>query len=104
MSLLLGGTTPRAVEMFIRRGAIRVSRRDPDSPRPRTSLRLGAAGYRFGDYWRLGIVVMTVFFAVGVFLVPVIWSFQAGHEPGSWDSHNRAWPHAKLADSGHGRA
>jgi di/tricarboxylate transporter len=36
---------------------------------------MGAAGYRFSDYWRLGGVVMVVFFVVGVFLVPVFWSF-----------------------------
>ncbi len=30
-------------------------------------------GYRFTDYWKLGIVVMGWFFVVGVFLVPVIW-------------------------------
>jgi di/tricarboxylate transporter len=36
---------------------------------------MGAAGYRFGDYWKLGSVVMAVFFLVGVFLVPVFWSF-----------------------------
>lgn len=36
---------------------------------------MGPAGYRFGDYWKLGIAVMAVFFAVAVFLVPVFWPF-----------------------------
>ena len=36
---------------------------------------MGAGGYRFGDYWKLGLVVMAVFFLVSVFLVPVFWSF-----------------------------
>ncbi len=36
---------------------------------------MGAAGYRFGDYWKLGLVVMAVFFAVAVLLVPVFWAF-----------------------------
>jgi di/tricarboxylate transporter len=36
---------------------------------------MGAAGYRFGDYWRLGMVVMAVFFVVAVFVVPVFWPF-----------------------------
>jgi di/tricarboxylate transporter len=36
---------------------------------------MGAAGYRFGDYWKLGGVVMVVFFVVAVFLVPVFWPF-----------------------------
>ncbi len=31
------------------------------------------AGYRFGDYWKLGLVVLAVYFVVGVFLVPVFW-------------------------------
>jgi di/tricarboxylate transporter len=36
---------------------------------------MDAAGYRFGDYWKLGSAVMVVFFVVGVFLVPAFWSF-----------------------------
>ena len=31
------------------------------------------AGYRFDDYWKLGLPVMLVYFAFGVFLVPLIW-------------------------------
>jgi di/tricarboxylate transporter len=31
------------------------------------------AGYRFGDYWKLGTAVLAVYFVVGVFLVPVFW-------------------------------
>jgi di/tricarboxylate transporter len=34
---------------------------------------MGAAGYRFGDYWKLGMLVMIVFFGVAVLLVPVFW-------------------------------
>ena len=33
-----------------------------------------AAGYRFGDYRRFGSLVMVVWFAVAVFLVPAVWS------------------------------
>ena len=40
---------------------------------PVNLIAMGAAGYRFGDYWKLGLVVMAVFFAVAVFLVPVFW-------------------------------
>ena len=36
---------------------------------------MGPAGYRFADYWKLGLAVMAVFFAVAVFLVPVFWPF-----------------------------
>lgn len=32
-------------------------------------------GYRFGDYWRLGVVHMTLFVVVAVGLVPLIWPF-----------------------------
>jgi di/tricarboxylate transporter len=32
-------------------------------------------GYRFGDYWRLGAVIMAWYFAVAVVYVPLIWSF-----------------------------
>lgn len=33
------------------------------------------AGYRFGDYWKLGICLLALFFLVSTLLVPVIWSF-----------------------------
>ena len=32
-------------------------------------------GYRFGDYWRLGLPLLALFGAVAVLLVPVVWSF-----------------------------
>lgn len=32
-------------------------------------------GYRFGDYWRLGLPLMAVYLAVGVLYVPLIWPF-----------------------------
>lgn len=42
---------------------------------PVNLIAMGAAGYRFGDYWRLGMAVMVVFFLVSVFLVPLVWPF-----------------------------
>jgi di/tricarboxylate transporter len=36
---------------------------------------MGPAGYRFADYWKLGLAVMVVFFVVAVFLVPLVWPF-----------------------------
>jgi di/tricarboxylate transporter len=36
---------------------------------------MGPGGYRFGDYWRLGIVVMVVFFVAAVFVVPMFWPY-----------------------------
>ena len=32
-------------------------------------------GYRFGDYWRMGLPLLALFGLVAVLLVPVIWSF-----------------------------
>ncbi|WP_054685932.1 SLC13 family permease [Microbacterium sp. No. 7] len=32
-------------------------------------------GYRFGDYWRLGLPLMIGYFLVAVFYVPLIWPF-----------------------------
>jgi di/tricarboxylate transporter len=34
---------------------------------------MGPAGYRFGDYWKLGLPLLGVTFLVAVFLVPLIW-------------------------------
>jgi di/tricarboxylate transporter len=43
---------------------------------PVNLIAMGAAGYKFGDYWRLGLATMAVFFVVAVFLVPVFWPFR----------------------------
>jgi di/tricarboxylate transporter len=42
---------------------------------PVNLIAMGAAGYRFSDYWRLGLVVMVIFFIVSVFVVPAFWPF-----------------------------
>ena len=34
---------------------------------------MGPGGYRFGDYWKLGLPLMIWFFVVAVFVVPLIW-------------------------------
>jgi di/tricarboxylate transporter len=36
---------------------------------------MGPAGYKFGDYWKLGIVCMAWFFVMAVFFVPLVWRF-----------------------------
>ncbi len=36
---------------------------------------MGPGGYRFGDYWKLGAVMMLLYFAVAVFWVPLVWRF-----------------------------
>jgi di/tricarboxylate transporter len=33
------------------------------------------AGHKFGDYWRLGLLMLLVFMAASVLLVPVFWPF-----------------------------
>jgi di/tricarboxylate transporter len=42
---------------------------------PVNLIAMGAAGYRFGDYWKLGAVVMVVFFVVSIVVVPIFWPF-----------------------------
>jgi di/tricarboxylate transporter len=36
---------------------------------------MGPGGYKFNDYWKLGICMMAMFFLVSVFWVPVVWPF-----------------------------
>jgi di/tricarboxylate transporter len=36
---------------------------------------MGPGGYRFGDYWRMGLVMIAITFVVAIFLVPLIWPF-----------------------------
>ncbi len=40
---------------------------------PANMIVMGAAGYRFGDYWKLGLAVTVAWFAVAIGLIPVIW-------------------------------
>jgi di/tricarboxylate transporter len=42
---------------------------------PANMMVMGPGGYRFGDYWKLGLCVLALFFVVAVFLVPLFWSF-----------------------------
>ena len=36
---------------------------------------MGPGGYRFGDYWKLGLPLLLFFFVVATFLVPAFWHF-----------------------------
>ena len=36
---------------------------------------MGPGGYRFTDYWKLGLPLLALFGLVAVLLVPSIWSF-----------------------------
>ena len=42
---------------------------------PANMMVMGPGGYRFGDYWRLGLVLVLLFFAVSVGMVPLVWRF-----------------------------
>ena len=42
---------------------------------PANMMVMEPGGYRFSDYWKLGLVLMVLYFIVAVFLVPAIWSF-----------------------------
>lgn len=42
---------------------------------PANLMVMEAAGYRFGDYWRLGLPLLLLYGAAGVLLVPLIWPF-----------------------------
>ena len=42
------------------------------------TLVMGPGGYRFGDYWRLGLPLSIMVVLVGVPLIAVFWPFQAG--------------------------
>jgi di/tricarboxylate transporter len=35
----------------------------------------GPGGYRFGDFWRLGLIVMVWALIVTVVVIPLYWSF-----------------------------
>jgi di/tricarboxylate transporter len=41
---------------------------------PANLMVFGPGGYRFGDYWKLGLPLLALFGVVAVLLVPVIWS------------------------------
>jgi di/tricarboxylate transporter len=42
---------------------------------PANLMVMEAGGYRFGDYWKLGLPLLVLYGLVAVLLVPVIWSF-----------------------------
>ena len=42
---------------------------------PANMMVMGPAGYRFGDYWRLGLPLVLLFGVVAVGLVPLVWRF-----------------------------
>lgn len=67
------GVSPRAVLMSLTVGA-GASFLTPVAT-PSNLMVMGPGGYRFGDYWKLGLPCMLWFFVVAVFLVPLYWKF-----------------------------
>lgn len=42
---------------------------------PANMMVLEPGGYRFGDYWKLGLPILLLFLAVAVWFVPLVWGF-----------------------------
>jgi di/tricarboxylate transporter len=42
------------------------------------TLVMGPGGYRFGDYWRLGLPLSIIVVVVGVILIPLVWPLRPG--------------------------
>jgi di/tricarboxylate transporter len=42
---------------------------------PANLMVMGPGGYRFGDYWKLGLPLLALFGVVAVLVVPAFWSF-----------------------------
>lgn len=67
------GISPRPVLMSIAVAAA-ASFLTPIATPPNLMIQ-GPGGYRFGDYWKLGLPLTLWFFVVAVFWVPVMWPF-----------------------------
>jgi di/tricarboxylate transporter len=42
----------------------------------RNTLVMGPGGYKFGDYWRLGLPLSLIVVAIGTALIPLVWPLQ----------------------------
>jgi di/tricarboxylate transporter len=42
---------------------------------PANMMVMGPGGYRFSDYWRLGLPVMLLWLVVAVVVIPIVWPF-----------------------------
>jgi di/tricarboxylate transporter len=43
---------------------------------PANTMILEPGGYRFGDYWKIGLPLVALFLVIAVLYVPVVWSFR----------------------------
>jgi di/tricarboxylate transporter len=37
---------------------------------------MGPGGYRFGDYWRLGLPLSAIVVAVATVMIPLVWTLR----------------------------
>jgi di/tricarboxylate transporter len=42
---------------------------------PANMMVMGPGGYRFGDYWKFGLVTMVAWLGLAMLLIPVVWPF-----------------------------
>jgi len=42
---------------------------------PANLMVMGPGGYRFGDYWKLGLPLLVLYGVVGILVVPFFWPF-----------------------------
>ena len=40
---------------------------------PANMMVMGPGGYRFGDYWKFGLVTMVVWLGVAMLVIPLVW-------------------------------
>jgi di/tricarboxylate transporter len=45
---------------------------------PANMMVMGPGGYRFGDYWKLGLPVMALWLVIAVVVIPLVWPFTPG--------------------------
>jgi di/tricarboxylate transporter len=50
----------------------------PPIATPANMMVMGPGGYRFGDYWKLGLPVMALWIVVAVVVIPLMWPFSPG--------------------------
>jgi len=67
------GVSPRAVLMSVNVAAAAALLTPVATPV--NLMVMGPGGYRFGDYWKLGLPCLLWFFVVATFLVPIFWRF-----------------------------
>jgi di/tricarboxylate transporter len=45
---------------------------------PANMMVMGPGGYRFGDYWKLGLPIMAMWLVIAVGVIPLVWPFTPG--------------------------